>query len=448
MSTTDFNLIHQIDDLKQYATKILAEIKRKNVNNAEIFLSVSKGLSTSVRQAKVETIQYHYNKHLNITVYFGCQKGTASTNDLSDVAITKTIQAACDIAQYTIADEYNGLADAQLMATEFPDLYLHHPHPLSQEKLIEQAFICEEHAVAVNPQLLQPNGVKSNAGEGLTIYANSHGFIGHRIASSYNLGCNIIARQNDEMQRDHWYTVAHDFNDLESASAVGQQAAQRALQRLSPKTVPTNIYPVIFSAQVATSLLGHFIQAISGHQLYRKTSFLGHSLEKQVFSSQIQIDENPYLTKGWGSAAFDNEGVNPQQREIVSNGVIKGYVLNSYSARKLGMQTTGNAGGVHNLTLAGTVEDLPTLLHQMDTGILATELMGMGINLITGDYSRGMAGFWVEQGEIQYPIQEVTIASNLADMFQNIQAVGKDLETRSNIRTGSILIEKMTVAGK
>ena len=444
----DLNLVHQIDDLKRRATNILTEAQRKNVTSAEVFVSVSKGLSTAVHQANVETVQYHYHKHLTVTVYFGFQTGTASTNDLSETSIAKTIQAACDIAKYTATDENNGLADAHLMATHFPDLSLYHPCVLSQEQLIEQALICEEAAIASNPRQLQSNSAKSNLGESITVYANSHGFVGHRIGSSYSLGCNVIARKNDDMQRDHWYTVARRFEDLESASAVGQHAAQRVLQRLDAKTVVTNTYPIIFNAQVATSLLGHFIQAISGHQLYRQMSFLHDSLEKQVFSSCVNISENPYLPKGWGSSTFDNEGVCPQQRDIVSQGVVKGYVLNSYSARKLGMQTTGNAGGVHNLTLASTVDDLPALLRQMDTGILVTELMGMGINLVTGDYSRGMAGFWVEGGEIQYPIQEVTIAGNLADMFQDIQAIGNDLETRGNIRTGSILIEKMTVAGK
>jgi PmbA protein len=383
-----------------------------------------------------------------VSVYFGQRTGSASTSDFNDVAIKDTVRAACSIAKYTAEDECNGLADPALLATEFPDLDLYHPWVLDVEHAIERALECESTARGADPRIKNSEGASVSTQERLEVYVNSNGFVGSVEVSRHGGSCAVVGETENGMQRDYWYTSARDVDDLESAQAVGEKAAQRTLRRLDARKIKTCQAPVVYEAPIASSVLSHFIGAIRGGSLYRKASFLVDHLGKQIFPEWVRIREQPLLAKAMGSAAFDNEGVATQTRDIIKQGILQGYVLDSYSGRKLGMQTTGNAGGVHNLTIDTGTKDLDELCSHMNEGLLVTELIGFGVNTLTGDYSRGAAGFWVENGEIQYPVEEVTIAGNLKDMFMHIAEVGNDVDTRGNVRTGSILIENMTIAGE
>ncbi|MFZ5593935.1 MAG: metalloprotease PmbA [Pseudomonadota bacterium] len=427
---------------------ILTEARNQGASAAEAGVSLETGLSVTVRLGEVETIEYNRDKGLGVTVYFGTRKGSASTSDFSPEAVRETVRAACGIARYTAEDEYAGLADAALMAREIPDLDLCHPWDISAEQAIELARQCEDAARGCDARITNSEGASLSSHQGYRVYGNSHGFIGAYPSTRHSLSCSVIGGEGEQMQRDYWFTVARASGDLEAAQQVGQRAAQRTLRRLDARRLPTCQSPVIFSAEIATSLLSHFTGAIRGGALYRKASFLLDHLGKQVFPVHVHIHEQPHLKKALASAPFDNEGVATGARDIVRAGVLQGYVLDSYAARKLGMQTTGNAGGVHNLIIDPGTLDLPGLLKRMNKGLLVTELMGMGVNTVTGDYSRGAAGFWVENGEIQYPVEEITIAGNLRDMFMRIAEVGNDIEVRGSIRTGSILIEEMTIAGE
>ncbi|MDX1252363.1 MAG: metalloprotease PmbA [Gammaproteobacteria bacterium] len=427
---------------------ILAEAHAQGASAAEAGVSLETGLSVTARLGEVETIEYNRDKGLGVTVYFGGRKGSASTSDFSPEAVRETVRAACGIARYTAEDEYAGLADAALMAREIPDLDLCHPWDISAEQAIELARQCEEAARGFDARITNSEGASLSSHQGYRVYGNSHGFIGAYPSTRHSLSCAVIGGEGEQMQRDYWFTVARASGDLEAAQQVGQRAAQRTLRRLDARRLPTCQAPVIFSAEIATSLLSHFTSAIRGGALYRKASFLLDHLDKQVFPVHVHIHEQPHLKKALASAPFDNEGVATRARDIVRDGVLQGYVLDSYAARKLGMQTTGNAGGVHNLIIDPGALDLSGLLRRMNKGLLVTELMGMGVNTVTGDYSRGAAGFWVENGEIQYPVEEITIAGNLRGMFMRIAEVGNDVEVRGSIRTGSILIEEMTIAGE
>jgi len=400
----------------------------------------------TVRQGEVETLEHNNDKGLGITVYFGQSKASASTSDLTPEAIADAVTAASGIAKHTQEDEYSGLADAELMATEFPDLSMYHAWDVDVEQAISLATECEQAGFDIDKQITNSEGATVSSHQGGRVYANSHGFVGSTSSTRHSLSCTLIADDDSGMQRDYWYDVKRDAQDLESALRIGQRAAQNTLKRLNARTVKTGSYPVIFSADIAPSFFGQLIGAISGGSLYRKSSFLLDHLGKRIFPDFIHIHEQPYLLKALGSSSFDGEGVVTKARDIVSDGVLQGYVLSSYSARKLGMTTTANSGGVHNLTIDSGDLDFARLLAEMGTGILVTETMGMGINIVTGDYSQGAAGFWVENGEIQYPIDEFTIASNLRDMFLGIQAVGNDMEVRGSTRTGSVWIDKMMVA--
>ena len=432
--------------LEQAAEIALQQAKLQGATAAEVGVSHSTGLSVTVRQGEVETLEHNNDKGLGITVYFGQSKASASTSDLTAEAIADAVTAASGIAKHTQEDKYSGLADADLMATEFPDLSMYHTWDIDVERAISLATECEQAGFDVDQLITNSEGATVSSHQGGRVYANSHGFVGSTRSTRHSVSCTLIADDDSGMQRDYWYDVKRDAQDLESALKIGQRAAQNTLKRLNARTVKTGSYPVIFSADIAPSFFGQLIGAISGGALYRKSSFLLDHLGKKIFPDFIHIHEQPYLLKALGSSSFDGEGVTTKARDIVCDGVLQGYVLSSYSARKLSMTTTANSGGVHNLTIDSGDLDLAGLLSEMGTGILVTETMGMGINIVTGDYSQGAAGFWVENGEIQYPIDEFTIASNLRDMFMCIQAVGNDMEVRGSTRTGSVWIDKMMVA--
>lgn len=432
--------------LEQAAEIAIQQATSQGASATEVGVSHSNGLSVTVRQGDVETLEHNNDTGLAVTVYFGQSKASASTSDLRPEAIADAVKAACGIAKHTQSDECAGLAGAELMATRFSDLSLYHPWDIDAEQAINIATECEQAGFDVDSQISNSEGATLSSHQGGRVYANSHGFVGSTTSTRHSLSSTFIANDDRGMQRDYWYDIARDATDLESAKNIGQRAAQNTLRRLNARTMTTGTYPVIFAAEIAPSLFGSFIGAIRGGALYRKSSFLLDHLNKQIFPEFIHIHEQPHLLKGIGSAMFDGEGVATHVRDIVCDGVLQGYVLDSYSARKLDMTTTANSGGVHNLTIDSGDLDFSALLKQMGTGILVTETMGMGVNIVTGDYSQGAAGFWIENGEIQYPIDEFTIASNLADMFMGIQAVASDVELRGNTRTGSVWINQMTVA--
>ncbi|MGR9085946.1 MAG: metalloprotease PmbA [Gammaproteobacteria bacterium] len=439
------------DQIKQFKTivqSLLDEARRQGASAAEAGLSQETGLSVTARMGEVETIEHHCDQGLGVTVYFGQRKGSANTTDWSPYSIRETVSAACSIARYTSEDQYAGLPDPASLATEFPDLDLYHPWNIGAEEAIALAIDCERSARNVHPDISNSEGATVNTHQGIRVLGNSLGFLQGVMMSRHSLSCSVLAERNGSMQRDYWYSVSRSPGALESAAEVGKKAGERAIKRLCARQLGTRHCPVLFSAETAGSLLGAFIGAISGGVLYRKSSFLLDTLGRQLFPESIHIHEQPHLQGALGSATYDAEGVATKARDIVSGGVLCNYVLNTYAARKLGMATTGNAGGVHNLTIDPCDLDFQGLLKAMGTGLLVTELMGQGVNMVNGDYSRGAAGFWVENGQIQYPVEEITIAGNLKDMFRTIVAVGRDVDYRGNIRTGSILIENMAVAGQ
>lgn len=430
------------------AEDVVRLAKAAGASAAEAEISFGFGQNVSVRMGETETIEYNRDKGVSVTVYFGQQKGHASTSDLSAKALQDTVAAACNIARYTAKDEFCGLADAKLMASHIPDLDLHHPWNISVDEALDLAKRCEAAAQAVDPRITNSEGASVSTYEGLFSYANSHGFTGGYASSRHGFSCSVIAEDVDAMQRDYWYTSARSADDLEPAELVGRIAGERTVRRLGGRQLKTAQVPVLFEASLASGLISHLISAISGGSLYRKSSFLLDSLGKQVLSPLVTIQEQPHLLRGLASAPFDNEGVATSPRTLVQDGVLQGYVLSSYSARKLGMTTTGNAGGNHNLIISHGDQDFNSLLKTMGTGLVVTELLGHGINMVTGDYSRGAAGFWVENGVIVYPVEEITIAGNLADMFKQIVAIGNDVLVQGSKQVGSILIEQMTVAGE
>ena len=434
-------------ELEAVVAAILDAAARQGASAAEAGVSAESGLAVTVRLGEVETVEHNRDKGLGVTVYFGQRKGSASTSDYSPQAIEETVRAACDIARYTAEDDCAGLADAALMARSVPDLDLYHAWDITAERAIELAQECEAAARAVDARITNSEGASVTSHSGYRVYGNSHGFIGAYPSSRHGVSCAVIADDGHGMQRDYWYTVARDSKELEAVRKVGTRAGERAVRRLGGRRLSTRQAPVIFVAEVAGGLFSQFIRAIRGESLYRKSSFLLDSLDQQVFPAFMRIHEQPHRLKALGSAPFDSEGVATSARDLVADGVLQGYVLDSYSARKLGMQTTGNAGGVHNLTVETGVDDFAAMLKRMDTGLLVTEMMGMGVNIVTGDYSRGAAGFWVERGEIQYPVEEITVAGNLREMFRQIVTVGSDVDLRGNVRTGSTLIENMTIGG-
>lgn len=435
-------------ELEQLVTDALAHAKRCGATAAEASVSVDSGLSVKVRMQEVDTLEYQRDRGFGITVYFGTRKGSASSSDFAPAAIRATVEAACTIARYTSEDPCQGLADAELMAREIPELDLYHPWQLSAEEAIALARECEAAALDAAPRISNSDGADISSHSGIRVYANSHGFCAGYRASRHGLSCVAVAKEGDQMQRDYWYTVARQPSALETPASVGSCAAERTLRRLGARRLGTMKTPVLYVPEVARGLIGHFLGAIRGGAQYRKSSFLLNQLGQQVFPSFVQLEERPHIPRGLGSAPFDGEGLPTRQQFLVADGVLKTYLLNSYSARKLGMQPTGHAGGVHNLIVIPGEQDFAALLRQMDKGLVVTELMGQGVNMVTGDYSRGASGFWVENGELAYPVQEITVAGNLRDMFRNIVAIGSDVDVRGNIQSGSILVEGMTVAGE
>ncbi len=434
--------------LETLVSDILAEAKAQGASAAEAGVSVESGLSTTVRLGEVETIEHNLDKGLGVTVYMGQRKGSASTSDFTAAAVRDTVAAACRIARYTAEDEYAGLADAELMATEIPDLDLNHPWELSPEQAIEIALEAESAAREFDSRITNSEGAALSSHQSARVYGNSHGFVGGYGGTHHSLSCTVIGQQGEGMERDYWYSASRVPTQLESAVDVGRKAAERTVRRLNARRLPTASVPVIFTADVAGSLISSYLSAMRGGAQYRQSSFLLDCLGEQIFPEFMQICERPHLLRGSNSAPFDREGVATQERDWVKDGRAMSYVLDSYSARRLKRQSTGNAGGVRNVFVESGEHDFQALCRQMGRGLVVTEMMGHGLNMVTGDYSRGAVGFWVEGGEIQYPVSEITVAGNLRDMFMAIEAVGSDVDRRGNVHTGSILMREITVAGE
>lgn len=435
-------------ELDSMVSLLLSEARTLGASQAEVDVAVSNGLSTSVRMGETETIEFHRDKGVGITVYFGKCKGSASTSDTTEEALRETVRAACEIAKYTQPDECNGLADPQDLAINIPDLDLYHPWDIDAAKAIEMGKTCELLGRDADKRISNSEGATVTTSAGIHVYGNTHGFLSGYATTNHSISLVLIAKHADTMQRDYWYSTASFPQGLDSLETIAQKACERTVRRLGARRLSTRKAPVLFSSDLATGLLSSFIGAIRGSALYRKASFLVDSLGKSVFPSFMQIREEPHLKRELGSAPFDDEGVATRSRDIIRDGILQGYVLSSYSARKLGMHTTGNAGGIHNLRLKTSDYSLEALLKEMNTGLLVTELIGHGVNILTGDYSRGASGFWVENGEIQYPVEEITIAGNLADIFKRLVLIGNDIDKRTSFHTGSWLIEEMTIAGE
>ena len=430
------------------AVSFAIETAQKAGATAEVGVTNVSGLSVSTRLQEIENVEFTNDGALGISVYLGQQKGNASTSDLSEEAIKNTVEAALAIAKYTSPDDCTGLADKELMAFEAPDLALYHSANVDVEQATKLALEAEKSALEYDAKIVNSNGASFNSHTGVRVYGNTHGMLQSYLSSRYSLSCSVIGGELDQLENDYEYTVSREFDALSSADWVGQNCAKKVITRLNPQKLTTREVPVIFLNDVATGLISHLTGAISGGSLYRKSSFLLDHLGKQVLPDWFQISERPHLLKRLASTPFDSEGVRTQDLEIIQDGVLQTYLLTSYSGRKMGMQSTGHAGGIHNwLVKPNLTGGLTALLRQMGTGLLVTDVMGQGVNIVTGDYSRGAAGFWVENGEIQYPVAEITIASQLQDMLKNIVAVADDVEHRSNIQTGSILLDKMKISG-
>ena len=434
-------------DLERIVEQALSLARRRGATAAEAGVGVSSGLSVTVRLGEVETLEYQRDRSLGVTVYAGQRKGSASTANLTSSAVEETVSKALSIASFTAEDEFSGLPDAGLMARDLPDLDLCHPWSIEAPAAIELAKRCEAAGLAVDPRIRNSEGASVATHQRLRVFGNSHGFIGGYPSTSHTVSCVVLGQADGEMQRDYWYTAARDWRALEDAEEVGRKAADRAIGRLGADKLSTRKAPILFAPEVARGLIGHLVGAISGGAQYRRSSFLLDAAGQQIFPEAISLSERPHLPGALGSAPFDGEGVATRDRDLVVNGVLTGYLLDAYSARKLGLTTTGNAGGVHNLVVQGAMLDPKTLLQRLGTGLLVTEMMGQGINPVTGDYSRGAAGFWVENGVIDRPVHEITVAGNLREMYRGIVALGDDLDRRGAIQCGSILIERMTIAG-
>jgi PmbA protein len=444
---TDILSFLDAESFKNIVAETLKMAQTNGATQAEAGLSVSQGLSVAARMRSVETIEHQQDNGLGISVYFGQHKGSASTSNLDPEAIRKTVEAACNIAKYTSEDPCTGLADGDLMAQQFADLDLYHPWDISPEAVIELALECETAALDYDDKIINSEGASVDINAGVSVYGNTHGFLQAEHKTRHSISCSVVGESNGGMQRDYWYEISRNPDRLATARAVGLKAAERTLKRLDAQKLKTQQAPVLFVPDIARSLIGHFTAAINGSAQYRKASFLLDAIDTKVFPEFLQLVEYPFESQALGSANFDSEGVAVKQAELVSDGVMRSYLLDSYAARKLGLQTTGHASGVHNLTLRDTGKSFDECVKTMHQGLLVTELMGHGVNTVTGDYSRGAAGFWVEGGEIQFPVEEVTIAANLKDMFLGVTEIGNDLDLRGNIRTGSILLERMTIAG-
>ncbi|MBS0212386.1 MAG: metalloprotease PmbA [Proteobacteria bacterium] len=442
----------RIAELFDLAQDILRRARARGADQCELSLSESRGLNVAVRMGEVETVEFTRDRGLALTVYFrdgaaGLRKASASSADLSSSGLEATIDQACAIARYTEADPLAGLADAERMAARIDDFDRWHPWAIDADAAVALGIACETAGREADPRISNSEGASVNSSESLAVYANSHGFVGGERGTSHSIACSLIAGRGDGMQRDDWYTLGLASTDLESPEAVGRRAAERVLRRLDPRRAPTGSFPVLFSAEQARGLIGNLLGAVSGGAQYRESSFLLGAAGQRIFPDWFALRERPHLTRGLRSSSYDAEGVATAESNLVTGGTLQRYLLDAYSARKLGLRSTGNAGGVFNLEASLGHDDLPTLLHGMGRGLYVTELMGQGVNPVTGDYSRGAAGFWVENGEIAYPVDEITIAGNLRQMYLALEAVGSEIDPRSHVRTGPMLIGAMTVAG-
>ena len=436
------------DELTHIIDSVLTQSKAMGASAAEADIGTGSGLSANVRKGEIDKLEYERDKGLSITVYINGQKGNASTSDFSETALKESVKAAISIARYASRDECAGLVEPELMAKEFPDLDLHHPWSISPEAAIDLAIECEQAAFDYDKRISNSDGSVVSTYSGINLYGNTNGFINGWNWSSHTIDCTVIAEDNNGMQRDGWYSKTRDFNNLQAIYDIGQEAARRTVARLGSRKLSTRQVPIIFEAPVASGLFSAFITAISGGSLYRRASFLLDKKGEQVFANHINIREQPYMEKALGSAPFDNDGVATKERDIIKDGILQDYVLSGYSARKLGLQTTGNAGGVHNLVIEPGQNSLEEMIKDMGTGLLITDMIGFGVNQITGDYSRGASGFWVEDGALAYPVEEITVAGNLIDMYKNIVSIGNDVDPRGNVLTGSVMIDTMIVAGE
>ncbi len=439
----------RIPELQGIVAEALKLARKLGASQTEADVSLQKGLTTTVRLGEVETVEYQRDRGMGVTVFFGKRKGSASTADLSPRAVAETVEKACDIARYTAEDDCAGLADPQELAREVPDLDLDHPWDLTPEQAVETARACEAAGRSVDSRITNSEGASVGSHRGVRVYGNSHGFLGGFPSTSHSVSCVLLAQAGDDMQRDYWYSSARDAAELETPEVIGRKAGERAVARLGARKLGTRKARVLYSPEVARGLIGHLLGAVRGSSQYRKSSFLLGAAGQAVLPAFVQLRERPHLRKGLASAPFDAEGVATRDRDLVRDGVLQGYILGSYSARKLGLKTTGNAGGSHNLLVEATDGgvDFAGLMRQLGTGLLVTELMGQGVNGVTGDYSRGASGYWVEGGNIAYPVHEITIAGNLRDMYRNVVAVGSDVDVRGGVRVGSILLGEMTIAG-
>ncbi len=440
----------QIAELKTVVSFALENARGRGASQCEVDASQNRGLSTTVRLGEVDTVEYQRDRGVGVTVYFGKRKGSASTADLSVQAVRDTVEKACTIARYTAEDECAGLADAEELARDIPDLDLDHPWSLTPDEAVSLARSCEAAGLAVDTRLTNSEGATVHTQRNVRVYGNSHGFLEGYASTSHSLSCVLLAQQGDDMQRDYWFSTARDASELQGHVEIGRKAAERALRRLGGRRISTRKVPIVFAPELARGFFGHLVAAIRGSAQYRKSSFLLGAAGQQVLPPFVEMDERPHIRKGLASSPFDDEGVVTRDRALVRDGVLQGYVLGSYSARKLGLKTTGNAGGIHNLlvTAPGKSMGFEHLLKEMGSGLLVTELMGQGVNPVTGDYSRGASGFWVENGAITHPVHEITIAGNLRQMYLDIVALGTDVDTRGAIRSGSVLLSEMTIAGE
>lgn len=438
----------ELGRLEQIAADVLVRCRALGADEAEVQAGISLGLEVDVRLGEVETLQHTRDRGVSVSVLFGKRKGMASTADLDPRSIMQTVEHACAIARHTEPDAANGLPEPGLLAREFPDLDLWHPWDITPEEAIDLACEMEAAGRAVDTRIENSDGASVSVGARLGILANSFGFVGRERRTRHSLSVALIASDGSGMQRDFWYDTARCAADLATAAEIGRKAGERSIARLGARPLSTRECPVLFAPEVARSLVGHFLSAASGGALYRRASFLLDRMGEEIFPAGFGVVERPHLPRGHGSGDFDAEGVATRDSDLVRDGVLARYILGSYSARRLGLASTGNAGGVHNVLVEPGQDDLPALLRRMGRGLLVTELMGQGVSLVTGDYSRGAAGFWVEGGEIAFPVEEITIAGNLADMFRAIVAVGADVDRRSHLLTGSILLERMTLAGE
>jgi PmbA protein len=435
-------------ELEDIVARALEASRAAGATAAEVALGVDAGLSVSVRLGEVESLEYQRDRCLGVTVYVGQRKGSASTGDLSREAVEETVRKAVSIASFTAEDPCAGLPDAVDLARDIPDLDLAHVWPVAADEAVELARRCEAAALAVDARLVNSEGGSVGTHAGLRVYGNTHGFLASYPGTHHSISCSVLGQQGEDMQRDYWYTTARDWRDLEAPEAVGRVAGERTVRRLGARRLATCRAPVLFVPELARGLVGHFLAAVRGGAQYRESSFLLGAAGQSIFPRFVQLQERPHLRKALGSAPFDAEGVATQNRDWVVDGVLQGYILDSYGARRLGLRTTGNAGGTHNLMVAPGEDGPDALLGRMGRGLMVTELLGQGVNGVTGDYSRGASGFWVEGGELAFPVHEVTIAGNLRDMYRDVVAIGADVDERASLRTGSWLLGEMTIAGE